>query len=85
MARAVYIPGALTSLACAVLLWRGYVRTRTRLLFWNALCFSGLAVSNSLLFLDLVVLPATDLYVWRLVTAAVSLLLLLFGLVWERA
>jgi hypothetical protein len=55
------------------------------LLFWNALCFSGLAVSNSLLFLDLVVLPATDLYVWRLVTAAVSLLLLLFGLVWERA
>ncbi len=85
MAPAVYILGALTSLACAVLLWRGYVRTRTRLLFWSALCFSGLAVSNSLLFLDLVIFPGTDLYVWRLVTAAVSLLLLLFGLIWERA
>jgi hypothetical protein len=85
MGPAVYILGALTSLACAVLLWRGYVRTRTRLLFWSGLCFFGLALSNGLLFLDLVVFPATDLYVWRLVTAAVSLLFLLFGLIWERA
>jgi hypothetical protein len=37
-----------------------------------------------LLFIDLVLLPATvDLYLLRLATAAIAMLLLLYGLVWE--
>ncbi len=83
MGAAVYLLGALTSLACAVLLWRAFSRGKRRLLLWSALCFSGLAVSNMLLFLDLSIFPETDLFRWRLVTAAVSYLFLLYGLIWE--
>lgn len=84
MAPFVYILGALTTLLCAMLLLRGYLRGRKRLLLWSGLCFSGLAISNSLLFIDLVLLPGTiDLYLLRLATAATAMLLLLYGLIWE--
>ncbi|MGH9551437.1 MAG: DUF5985 family protein [Terriglobales bacterium] len=83
MAAMVYILGALTSLACALLLLRGYSRGRKSLLLWSGLCFAGLAVSNLLIFVDLIVLPARDLYLWRLATTGVAMALLLYGLIWE--
>ncbi|MES2626134.1 MAG: DUF5985 family protein [Pseudomonadota bacterium] len=80
----VYILGALTTLLCAFLLLRGYSQGREKLLLWSGLCFVGLTVNNVLLFVDLVVLPASsDLYVLRLSTAALAMLILLYGLVWE--
>lgn len=42
MAEITYVLCGLTSIACAVLLLRGYVTTRMPLLFWAALCFVGL-------------------------------------------
>ncbi|MEW5915034.1 MAG: DUF5985 family protein [Gemmatimonadota bacterium] len=84
MAAAVYILGALTSLACAVLLLRGYTRGHQRLLLWSGLCFAALAVSNALVFFDLVVVPHRDLYRWRLIVAALAMSLLLYRLVWEE-
>jgi len=84
MAAFVYLLGALTTLLCAILLLRGYARGRKRLLLWSGLCFTGLTVSNTLLFVDLVLLPASsDLYLLRLATAAAAMLLLLCGLIWE--
>jgi Family of unknown function (DUF5985) len=83
MAGIVYIVGSLVMLACGILLMRGYMRGRQRLLLWSSLCFFGLAISNALIFLDLVVFPEVDLYRTRLVAAAVSTLLLLYGLIWE--
>ncbi|MEO8313656.1 MAG: DUF5985 family protein [Pseudomonadota bacterium] len=84
MAPFVYILGVLTTLLCAVLLLRGYVRGRKRLLLWSGLCFVGLTASNTLLFIDLVVLQSSaDLYMLRLSTAAAAMLLLVYGLVWE--
>ncbi len=84
MAGAVYILGTLVALCCAILLLRGYARGRQRLLLWSGLCFFGLAISNFLVFLDLVVFPTQiDLYPLRLATAAAAMLLLLFGLIWE--
>jgi hypothetical protein len=84
MAAAVYILGTLVALACAALLLRGYVRGKHKLLLWSSLCFFGLAISNFLVFLDLIVFPTqVDLYPLRLGTAAVAMLLLLFGLIWE--
>ena len=80
----VYILGAATSLACGALLWRGYSRGKSRLLFWSSLCFFGLTVSNVLLFMDLELYPETNMYRARLATAAVSLLFLVYGLIWER-
>jgi hypothetical protein len=83
MAEVVYILNTLTFGACSVLLLRGYVRGKQRLLLWSGLCFAGLALSNGLVFVDLVMLPDVDLYALRLGTAAVSMLLLLYGLIWE--
>jgi len=79
----VNILGALTAALCAVLLLRGYFRTGRRLLLWSGLCFVGLGVSNVLLFVDLLLVPQASLYTWRLAVAAVSLLLLLYGLIFE--
>lgn len=84
MAPYVYFLGALTTLLCTVLLLRAYARVRLKLLLWSGLCFLGLTISNVLLFIDLVLLgPPVSLYVWRLATAAVSMLVLLYGLIWE--
>jgi hypothetical protein len=82
-AAVVYVLCALTSLACAVLLERGYRRSRARLLFWSSLCFFGLFLNNSLLFVDLILLPDIDLSIVREVPALVGIALLLYGMIWE--
>jgi hypothetical protein len=81
--KAVYVLGALVGLVTAVLLLRGYFRVRQRLLLWSGLCFGGLTISNLLVFVDLILVPETDLYLWRLGTAALAMLLLVFGLIWD--
>lgn len=83
MAPVIYALCALTSLTCAWLLLRAYLRQRHRLLFWSGLCFVGLTVNNVLLVLDRIVFPDVDLSTWRLAAALLALLLLLFGLIWE--
>ena len=76
--------GTLTVGLCAFLLLRGYARVKQRLLLWSGLCFAGLMVSNAVLFFDLAVIPAEiSLYTWRLAIAAGSMLLLLYGLIFE--
>lgn len=84
MAETVYLLCALTSALCAGLLLRGYRRTQTRLLFWSSLSFLGFALSNAILFVDLVIVPDVDLSLSRQVLALVSTALLLFGLLWEE-
>ena len=81
MALLVYLLCALTSLACAVLLLRGYRRSDQRLLLWSGLCFVGLFVNNALLVLDARV--GQDLSAARSIPALAGVLLLLYGLVWD--
>jgi hypothetical protein len=83
VAAAVYILCFFTSLACAVLLLRGYSKSRVRLLLWSGLCFVGMALHNGVLFADRIVWPDRDLYLLRTVPLLAGLLLLLFGLIWE--
>jgi len=83
LAPAVYVLGFLVTAACGVLLFRAYAVVGKRLLLWSALCFCGLAISNALVFVDLVLLPEVDLYPLRLLTAAASMMILLYGLIWE--
>jgi hypothetical protein len=85
LANAIYILCALTSIVCAVLLVRGYRRSRVRLLFWSAWCFIGLALNNVLLILDVRVLTHVDLEIWRAVPAVLGVAFLVYGLVWESA
>jgi hypothetical protein len=83
MAVAVYVMGILVTALCALLLLQGYAKVKQKLLLWSGLCFIGLTISNFLLFLDLVVWTEISLYTWRLSAAAVSLLVLVYGLIWE--
>ena len=83
MAEAVYILCALTSLACAVLLLRGYARRRTGLLLWSGLCFTGFFVNNTMLFLDKVVITEVDLGILRALSGLIGLMFLVYGLVSE--
>jgi hypothetical protein len=84
LAAFVYVLCALTSVTCAVLLFRAYHANRTRLLLWSALCFAGLAANNVLLVVDRLVVPARDLSLPRVLSAFVSMSALLFGLIWEQ-
>jgi hypothetical protein len=81
--KVVYILCALTSVACAALLWRGYVQSRVRLLLWSGICFVGLALNNILLVVDRIVFPTSDLSTIRAIPGVVGLLVLLYGLIWE--
>lgn len=83
MGQAIYALCAVTSFACAFLLLRGYLRSRLRLLLWSGLCFAGMVVNNVILILDRIIFPATDFSTWRLGTALLALLPLLYGLIWE--
>jgi hypothetical protein len=84
MAEAVYALCAATSIVCAVLLLRGYRESRTKLLLWSGLCFAGLALNNVLSFVDLAMVPARDFGTLRSGVALAAMMVLLFGLIWER-
>jgi hypothetical protein len=84
MAEVVYILCAATSLGCAIMLLRGYRKLRTQLLFWSCACFACFALTNVLLFVDLVLLPNTvDLSLLRNSITLTGLLMLLYGMIWD--
>jgi hypothetical protein len=87
VAEAVYLMCALTSTGCAVLLLRRYAAVRRRrgsgLLLWSSACFTGLALANSILFIDLVLFPEVDLSLVRATLGALSSVVLVIGLIWE--
>ena len=85
MTEAVYVLCALTSAACAVLLLRAWSRNRMRLLLYSGLCFVWLAINNSILFIDLVLVPELDLSRARALTSLLGASTLLYGLIWDAS
>jgi hydrogenase/urease accessory protein HupE len=83
MSAIIYSLCALTALGCAILLLRGYRRSRYRLLLWSGLCFAGLTLNNVLLVIDKVALPEGDLSIARTLVSLGSMIVLLFGLIWD--
>jgi hypothetical protein len=73
-----------TSSLCAFLLGRSFSRTRMRLLFWSALCFTLLAVVNFVVVLDMLVYPELDMQPLRLWLSLVAVAVLLFGFIWDE-
>ena len=71
------------SAVCAVLLVRSYRRNPTSILLWSSLCFTGLALNNLLLVIDLVLVSSVDLSVLRQGVSLAALMLLVVGLVRE--
>lgn len=84
MSQAIYVMCALTSLACAWLLLSRYRQSGHRLLFWSGLCFTAMTVNNVILIFDKLVFPEADLSLLRQGTALVAVLLLLYGLIYEK-
>jgi len=84
MAILIYSLCTLTSLACAWLLLCSYRRTRHRLLFWSGASFVAMTVNNVFLVLDKVVFPDVYLLPVRQASALVAMLLLLYGLIYEK-
>jgi len=83
MTTLVYVLCALTSIVCAVLLWRGWRRSGVKLLFWSAWCFAGLSLNNLLLVIDTRFLTTVDLALVRMLPALVGAAVLVYGLVWD--
>ncbi len=83
MAAIIYTLCTITALFCAWLLLRSYRKHKHRLLLWSALCFCGFFISNVLLVADQLIFTTIDLSIWRLSVGLISLLLLLYGLIWE--
>jgi len=85
MAEAVYILCALTSAACAIMLLRGYARSKARFLLWSSVCFIALFINNLLLMIDKVVVPDRVVLdpAWRSGAALIGLSILIYGLVWD--
>ena len=81
----VYVMCALTSAACAVMLLRGYLRSRTRFLLWSSLCFIALFANNLLLMIDRVFIPQVAFFpaTWRSGAALLGLLVLIYGLIFD--
>jgi uncharacterized membrane protein len=83
IADAIYGLCAATSLAAALLLLRHYSTRRTPLLLWSCISFFGLAVSNTLLLVDLALLPQFDLAMARTTAGAIAMVTLIYGLIRE--
>ena len=80
----VYVLCLLTSAACAGLLVRAYVRSRTKFLLWSAACFVLLALNNLIAVVDLVILPtAINLQIPRTLASLAAVSILLYGFIWE--
>jgi len=80
----IYSLCTLTSLACAWLLLGSYRRTRHRLLFWSGWSFVAMTVNNVFLVLDKIVFPDVYLLPMRQGSALLAMLLLLYGLIYEK-
>ena len=83
MAATIYALCAAVSLLAAGLLLRSYLETRARLILWCLVCFVGLGANNVMLFVDKVIAPDTDLAALRALPAAMGVLALVYGLIWE--
>jgi hypothetical protein len=85
MAELFYALCTVTAALCSWLLLRAYRRSGYKLLFWGGLCFIGLTLNNALVIVDKVFFPVViNLFVPRLLVALAGMLVLLYGIIWDR-
>jgi hypothetical protein len=80
----VYALCASASLACFALLTRSAAASGRRLIWWTAFCFLFLFVQNTILFVDLAIVPNVDLSIWRTAAGFLGSVALLCALIWEN-
>ncbi|HET7843005.1 MAG TPA: DUF5985 family protein [Xanthomonadales bacterium] len=79
----VYTLCAITASVTATMLLRAWRSTGTAMLFWSGLCFVGLAMSNVVVLVDLLLVPQLDLRWLRSSTGLLAVSLLIYGLLLE--
>jgi len=85
MAAIVYLLCAITSFLCAVMLFKAFRHSKFRLLFWSCLGFTGFAINNVLLFLDVVVFPEVTFIInIRTIPAVIGMVVMIYGLIMEE-
>lgn len=85
MATVVYLLCAFTSLLCAIMLFRAFRKSQFRLLFWSSMGFTGFALSNILLIVDLLVFPdVTYIINFRSIPAVIGMVTMIYGLIMEE-
>ncbi|MGH7181893.1 MAG: DUF5985 family protein [Nitrospiraceae bacterium] len=81
MAEIIYGLCALTSVLCTWLLLRAYYTQRIALLLWCGLFFAVQTLLNAFLIVDKLILPDSDLGVYRFCIGFVAICILLYGLI----
>lgn len=81
----VFLLCSILSLACTVLLYRGYSKSKFKLLFWCSVGFSGFALSNFLSLADALTGPNLDLSILRTIPSLVGVIFMIYGLIEESA
>jgi hypothetical protein len=84
MAVLIYSLCAITAFLCSFLLLQAFMRSQYRLLLWGGLCFAFLTMNNILLIADKLIFPYSDFSTERLVAALIAMLILLYGLIWDK-
>lgn len=79
----VYTLCALTAAVTAGMLLRAWRGSGTAMLFWSGLCFVGLAASNTVVLVDMLLVSEFDLRWLRNATGLISVALLIYGLLLE--
>jgi len=79
----IYLLCVVTSLLCTWLLQRAWLRARSRLLIWSAVCFALLAINNLVLAADLLLLPDVDLRLLEILTSLSAVCVLLYAFIWD--
>jgi hypothetical protein len=79
IAEIVYVLCGVLSALCAGMLYSKYRATQTRFLLWSSLCFVGLAINNVILFIDMIIIPQTDISVIRMIPALLGVSVLIYG------
>ncbi len=82
MTSILYVLCFVVSALCAVLLYRGYRRTKLLLLLYSTIGFTGMALNNLLNVIDNSL--AADLSNWRGVPTLLGLVVFIWGLAGER-
>ena len=83
MVELTYVLNTLVCVACAWMLFLAWRRSGSRLLLLSTICFALLTVNNALIFVDVLVVPDTDLGILRAASALAGFSVLLFGMIWE--
>lgn len=85
LAEVIYCLCAATSALAAWMLWRSYRASGSRLLFWSAICFTGLTLNNVMAVVDTIAAPEIDFALLRTIPAVLGVGSLLYGFIMETA